>query len=81
VGPFAEGLRAGLAEIRAELAAAGREGGRLHVFFATHSIPTADAAAAGPRPLAAELRERTGLEPGEGNGADVYSAQHLDVAE
>nr|WP_246858620.1 ferrochelatase [Citricoccus sp. SGAir0253] len=81
VEPFAEGLRAGLAEIRAELAAAGREGGRLHVFFATHSIPTADAAAAGPRPLAAELRERTGLEPGEGNGADVYSAQHLDVAE
>src|SRR5699024_10513200 len=31
--------------------------------------------------LAAELQKRTGLKPGEGNGADVYSAQHLDVAE
>ncbi len=81
VEPFAEGLRTGLAEIRADLAEAGRAGGRLHLFFATHSIPTADAEAAGPRPLAAELQERTGLKPGEGNGADVYSAQHLDVAE
>ncbi|NUL46318.1 ferrochelatase [Cellulosimicrobium funkei] len=81
VTPFAEGLSAGLAEIRAELAAAGRADGRLHIFFATHSIPTSDAEAAGPRPVAAELREQTGLAPGEGNGADVYSAQHLDVAE
>ena len=81
VEPFAEGLRAGLAEIRAELAGAGNPEGRLHVFFATHSIPTSDAEAAGPRPLAAELQEQTGLAPGEGNGADVYSAQHLDVAE
>ncbi len=81
VEPFAEGLRAGLAEIRAELAEAGKADGRLHLFFATHSIPTADAEAAGPRPLAAELQDKTGLEPGEGNGADVYSAQHLDVAE
>jgi protoporphyrin/coproporphyrin ferrochelatase len=81
VEPFAEGLRAGLAEIRAELAEAGKADGRLHLFFATHSIPTGDAEAAGPRPLAAELQERTGLKPGEGNGADVYSAQHLDVAE
>ena len=81
VEPFAEGLRAGLAEIRAELAGAGNSEGRLHVLFATHSIPTSDAEAAGPRPLAAELQEQTGLAPGEGNGADVYSAQHLDVAE
>ncbi|MDI3331945.1 MAG: ferrochelatase [Micrococcus sp.] len=81
VEPFAEGLRTGLAEIRAELAEAGRADGRLHLFFATHSIPTGDAEAAGPRPLAAELQEKTGLKPGEGNGADVYSAQHLDVAE
>ncbi|REE03529.1 ferrochelatase [Citricoccus muralis] len=81
VAPFAEGLSAGLAEIRAELAAAGRADGRLHIFFATHSIPTSDAEAAGPRPVAAELQEKSGLVPGEGNGADVYSAQHLDVAE
>jgi protoporphyrin/coproporphyrin ferrochelatase len=81
VEPFAEGLRAGLAEIRAELAEAGKADGRLHLFFATHSIPTGDAEAAGPRPLAAELQDKTGLKPGEGNGADVYSAQHLDVAE
>jgi len=81
VEPFAEGLRTGLAEIRAELAEAGRADGRLHLFFATHSIPTGDAEAAGPRPLATELQEKTGLKPGEGNGADVYSAQHLDVAE
>ncbi|MFC7401991.1 ferrochelatase [Citricoccus sp. GCM10030269] len=80
IEPFAEGLQAGLAEIRAELAAEGRAEGRLHIFFATHSIPTSDAAAAGPRPLAAELQEQTGMAPGEGNGADVYSAQHLDVA-
>ncbi|MEV4901745.1 ferrochelatase [Citricoccus sp. NPDC055426] len=81
VQPFAEGLRTGLAEIRAELAAAGNPEGRLQILFATHSIPTSDAEAAGPRPLAAELQEQTGLAPGEGNGADVYSAQHLDVAE
>jgi protoporphyrin/coproporphyrin ferrochelatase len=81
VEPFAEGLRTGLAEIRAELAASGRADGRLHILFATHSIPTSDAEAAGPRPLAGELRERSGMAPGEGNGADVYSAQHLDVAE
>lgn len=81
VEPFAEGLRAGLAEIRSELAAAGNPEGRLHILFATHSIPTSDAEAAGPRPLAAELQEQTGLAPGEGNGADVYSAQHLDVAD
>ncbi|MGO1886103.1 MAG: ferrochelatase [Citricoccus sp.] len=81
VEPFAEGLRSGLAEIRAELAEAGKPEGRLHILFATHSIPTSDAAAAGPRPLSTELQEQTGLAPGEGNGADVYSAQHLDVAE
>ena len=84
VEPFAEGLAAGLKEIREELAAAGKgeeNGGKLHILFATHSIPTADAEAAGPRPLAAELCERTGAQPGEANGADVYSAQHLDVAE
>ena len=69
------------AGVQADGVYAGRAGGRLHLFFATHSIPTADAEAAGPRPLAAELQERTGLKPGEGNGADVYSAQHLDVAE
>ncbi|MDY6054563.1 ferrochelatase [Micrococcus sp.] len=75
VEPFAEGLRADLASLREELGA----DARIHVLFSTHSIPTADAAAAGPRGLAAALRERAGAEPGEAEGADVYSAQHLDV--
>ncbi len=80
VEPFAEGLATGLREIREELSAGGT-GDRLHILFATHSIPTADAEAAGPRALTARLGERTGARPGEANGADVYSAQHLDVAE
>lgn len=76
VRAFLPSLAAGLREM---IAAVGAE--KTHVFFATHSIPNSDAAAAGPRPLSAQLREQTGAEPGEANGADVYSAQHLAVAE
>ena len=75
VEPFAEGLRADLASLREEVG----EDARVHLLFATHSIPTADAAAAGPRGLAAALREQAGGEPGDVEGADAYSAQHLDV--
>ncbi len=75
IEPFRDGLRADLASLREELG----EDARIHVLFATHSIPTSDAAAAGPRGLAADLRAQAGAEPGE-EGADVYSAQHLDVA-
>ena len=77
VNSFAPGLQQGLAQMLE--AAGGPEG--VHVLFATHSIPDADAAAAGPRPLAAELTARAGAEAGEVNGADVYSAQHLATAE
>nr|WP_246349250.1 ferrochelatase [Nesterenkonia xinjiangensis] len=77
VKAFLPGLQAGLAQMRE---AAGQDG-KVHVLFATHSIPNSDAAAAGPRPLAAELVEQTGAAAGEANGADVYSAQHLAVAE
>ncbi|MDN5693276.1 MAG: ferrochelatase, partial [Micrococcaceae bacterium] len=75
IEPFRDGLRADLASLREELG----EDARIHVLFATHSIPTSDAAAAGPRGRAADLRAQAGAEPGE-EGADVYSAQHLDVA-
>ena len=75
VEPFVEGLRADLASLREELG----ETAPIHVLFSTHSIPNSDAAAAGPRQLAAELRQDD-AEVGEREGADVYSAQHLDVA-
>lgn len=76
---FAEGLREGLSSLREQLSATGATG-EIRILFATHSIPTSDAAAAGPRDLAEQLRAETGAEPGEVNGADVYSAQHLDAA-
>jgi protoporphyrin/coproporphyrin ferrochelatase len=68
VEPFIEGLRTGLADVRAQLAAAGTPDAPVRIVFATHSIPTSDAEAAGPRDLAAQLE------------TDVYSAQHLAVA-
>lgn len=77
VHSFQEGLSQGLRSMTQKLGTLEK----VHVFFATHSIPTSDAAAAGPRPLAQQLRDETGAEPGEVNGADVYSAQHLAVAE
>lgn len=68
VEPFVEGVAASLDKVREQLAAAGNPEGRIKVVFATHSIPTSDAQAAGPRDLAATL------------DTDVYSAQHLSVA-
>ncbi|WP_417216349.1 ferrochelatase [Arthrobacter sp.] len=67
VDPFAEGVTAGLADVRAQLAAAGTPDAPVRIVFVTHSIPTSDAEAAGPRDLAATLE------------TDVYSAQHLAV--
>ncbi|MFB0835594.1 ferrochelatase [Arthrobacter halodurans] len=67
VEPFVEGVAAGLADVRERLAAAGETDASVRIVFVTHSIPTSDAEAAGPRDLAAELE------------TDVYSAQHLSV--
>ncbi|MDO5634830.1 MAG: ferrochelatase [Micrococcus sp.] len=76
LAPFQDGLRADLVSLREELG----EQARLHILFATHSIPHADAAAAGPREVAASLCEQTHGEAGTTEGADLYSAQHLDAA-
>lgn len=43
VEPFVEGTAAGLADVRAQLAAAGTPDAPVHILFATHSIPTRDA--------------------------------------
>jgi ferrochelatase len=67
VEPFVDGVRTGLADVRAQLAAAGDAEGTVRVVFVTHSIPLSDAEAAGPRDLAATLE------------TDVYTAQHLAV--
>lgn len=67
VEPFVEGVAAGIADVRSRLAEAGEDGAEVRIVFVTHSIPTTDAEAAGPRDLAATLE------------TDVYSAQHLAV--
>ncbi|MCO4257529.1 ferrochelatase [Pseudarthrobacter cellobiosi] len=65
--PFIEGTAAGLADVRAQLAAAGTPDAPVHILFATHSIPTRDAEAAG----------RSGDEPREFEEGSAYVAQHL----
>lgn len=68
VVPFVEGTTAGLAQVREALGAAdGSRDGEIRVLFATHSIPTRDAEAAG----------RSGSEPREFEGGSAYVAQHL----
>ncbi|WP_433122222.1 ferrochelatase [Arthrobacter koreensis] len=64
VEPFVEGVRDSLAKVRDQLAAAGKDNGKIEILFSTHSIPTADAEAAGPRDVEFE----------EGS---AYVAQHL----
>ncbi|MGK3711078.1 ferrochelatase [Arthrobacter sp. IK3] len=64
VEPFVEGVRDSLAKVREQLAAAGKDNGKIEILFSTHSIPTADAEAAGPRDVEFE----------EGS---AYVAQHL----
>jgi ferrochelatase len=70
VEPFIEGTAAGLADIRAQLAAAGTPDAPVHIVFATHSIPTRDAQAAG----------RSEAEPREFEDGSAYVAQHLATA-
>ena len=60
VQPFIEGVRAGLADVG--------DASKVHVLFATHSVPTDDAVRSGPRDR----------DFGEGG---AYAAQHLAVAE
>ena len=67
VEPFIEGTAAGLADVRAQLAAAGHPEAPVHVLFATHSIPTRDAEAAG----------RSAEEPRRFAEDSAYVAQHL----
>ncbi|UZX03955.1 ferrochelatase [Arthrobacter sp. CDRTa11] len=67
VEPFIEGTAAGLADVRARLAAAGSPDAPVHILFATHSIPTRDAEAAG----------RSEAEPREFEEGSAYVAQHL----
>ncbi|MEZ2388959.1 ferrochelatase [bacterium RCC_150] len=67
VEPFIEGAATGLAEVREKLAAAGLDDAPVHVLFATHSIPTRDAEAAG----------RSDAEPREFEQGSAYVAQHL----
>ncbi|WP_423723817.1 ferrochelatase [Arthrobacter caoxuetaonis] len=64
VEPFVEGVRDSIAKVREQLTAAGKPEGKIEVLFSTHSIPTADAEAAGPRDREFE----------EGS---AYVAQHL----
>ena len=65
--PFIEGTAAGLADVRAKLAAAGTPDAPVHILFATHSIPTRDAEAAG----------RSDAEPRHFEEDSAYAAQHL----
>ena len=70
VEPFVEGTAAGLADVRAQLAAAGTPDAPIQILFATHSIPTRDADAAG----------RSEGEPREFEEGSAYVAQHLASA-
>ena len=67
VEPFIAGTAEGVADVRAQLAAAGNPDAPIHVLFATHSIPTRDAVAAG----------RSEDEPREFAEDSAYVAQHL----
>jgi ferrochelatase len=67
VEPFVEGTAAGLAEVKEKLAAAGLQDAPVHILFATHSIPTRDAEAAG----------RSDAEPRDFEEDSAYVAQHL----
>ncbi|MHA7305835.1 ferrochelatase [Arthrobacter sp. TMN-49] len=71
VEPFIEGTAASLATVKAALAAAGKAQDSVHVMFATHSIPTRDAEAAGNS--VNETREFA--------ENSAYVAQHLAAAE
>ncbi|GAA4029344.1 ferrochelatase [Arthrobacter methylotrophus] len=67
VEPFVEGTAAGLAEVQQKLAEDGLQDAPIHILFATHSIPTRDAEAAG----------RSDAEPRAFEEDSAYVAQHL----
>ena len=64
VEPFIDGVRESIAKVREQLAAKGVDNEKIEILFSTHSIPTADAEASGPRDREFE----------EGS---AYVAQHL----
>ena len=69
VAPFVDSLRTSLANVRAQLAEAGKQDGAIKIVFVTHSIPMSDAQAAGPEGIR-----------GEGY-ANLYTRQHQAVAD
>ncbi|MGO1230081.1 ferrochelatase, partial [Glutamicibacter arilaitensis] len=69
VTPFVHSLRTSLANVRAQLAEAGKEDGQIKIVFVTHSIPMADAQAAGPEGIRADGYE------------NLYTTQHQAVAD
>ena len=74
VEPFVEGVTGGLSALRRKLADAGETDAPIHILFATHSIPTGDADAAGPR-----VNGEADGGPAYAEGA--YVAQHLATAQ
>ena len=68
VEPFVEGLAESLRKVREQLAERGEADAPIEVLFATHSIPTGDAEASGPRGVDFE-------------GGSAYVAQHLANAQ
>lgn len=70
VEPFIEGTAASLAKVKAKLAEAGTPDAPVTIMFATHSIPTRDAEAAG----------NSANEPRHFEENSAYVAQHLAAA-
>jgi ferrochelatase len=71
VEPFVDGVAAGLTAVQAELSGRGEPDAPVHIMFATHSIPTADAEASGPRAQDGSPVHQEG----------AYVAQHLATAQ
>jgi ferrochelatase len=71
VEPFVDGVSEGLRKVRASLAGRGEADAPVHIMFATHSIPTGDAEASGPR----------AADGGPAYEDGAYVAQHLATAQ
>ncbi|GAA1129974.1 ferrochelatase [Arthrobacter flavus] len=74
VEPFVEGVTNGLSALRQKLTDSGETDAPIHILFATHSIPTGDAEAAGPRVNGA-------ADGGPAYAEGAYVAQHLATAQ
>ncbi|MBG6179888.1 ferrochelatase [Arthrobacter sp. CAN_A1] len=74
VEPFVEGVTDGLSALRQKLNDSGDADAPIHILFATHSIPTGDAEAAGPRVDGA-------VDGGPAYAEGAYVAQHLATAQ